>query len=76
MNKKRKNQEYKKIIRLLGLVSHLGYLMLTPILICVIGGAWLDGKLGTSPLILIVGVVLGVCSSFKNLFDHMNKFGK
>lgn len=76
MDKNYKKQDYKKVAKLLTLVSHLGYLMITPILLCIIGGAWLDGKLGTSPLLLIIGVVLGVCASFKNLFDYMNKFGK
>ncbi|MGH7492435.1 MAG: AtpZ/AtpI family protein [bacterium] len=32
------------------------------------GGYWLDGKLGTSPVFLILGVMLGGVAGFVNLY--------
>ncbi|GAF79749.1 unnamed protein product [marine sediment metagenome] len=35
----------------------------TSILLGILGGLWLDGKLGTEPLFLIIGLVLGIAVS-------------
>jgi ATP synthase protein I len=32
-----------------------------------LGGRWLDGKLGTDPWLMIVGLVLGVVAGFRSL---------
>lgn len=34
-------------------------------------GAWLDGKLGTSPLLLIVGAFVGGGAGFYSLYYHI-----
>ena len=36
-------------------------------LIGLLGGRWLDGKLGTQPWLMIVGLVLGVVAGFRSL---------
>ena len=33
-----------------------------------LGGRWLDGKLGTEPYLMIVGLLLGVTAGFRSLF--------
>ena len=33
-----------------------------------LGGRWLDGKLGTEPWLMIVGLLLGVTAGFRSLF--------
>jgi ATP synthase protein I len=33
-----------------------------------LGGRWIDGKLGTEPWLMIVGLVLGVTAGFRSLF--------
>jgi ATP synthase protein I len=33
-----------------------------------LGGRWLDDKLGTEPYLMIVGLVLGVTAGFRSLF--------
>lgn len=42
--------------------------MLIPILIGMLGGAWLDQRFATLPLWSIVGAVIGVAAAFRNLF--------
>jgi ATP synthase protein I len=36
-------------------------------LIGLLGGRWLDGRLGTQPWLMIVGLVLGVVAGFRSL---------
>ncbi|MDI3279834.1 MAG: AtpZ/AtpI family protein [Bacillota bacterium] len=33
------------------------------------GGNWVDRRLGTFPIFMVLGVLLGVGASFKSLFD-------
>jgi F0F1-type ATP synthase assembly protein I len=33
-----------------------------------LGGRWIDGKLGTEPYLMIVGLVIGVTAGFRSLF--------
>jgi ATP synthase protein I len=36
-------------------------------LVGLLGGRWLDGKLGSAPWLMIVGLVLGVVAGFRSL---------
>ena len=49
-------------------IGHLGLVMLIPILIGMLGGAWLDQRFQTQPLWIIVGAVVGVAAAFRNLY--------
>ena len=42
--------------------------MLIPILIGMLGGAWLDQRFHTQPLWIIVGAVAGIAAAFRNLY--------
>lgn len=42
-------------------------------IIGLLGGRWLDGKLGTEPWLSIVGLLLGVAAGFKNLIETVQK---
>lgn len=64
----------------LGLITQVGLLMAIPIFLCVFGGIWLDERFGTSPLFLIIFILLGVLSAFRNMYvtimaqvDHTKK---
>jgi len=65
-----------KAIKNLTYISQVAFIMLTPILLGVWGGNWVDAKLGTSPWILMVGIVLGVSSAFLNLYKFVMKAAK
>lgn len=51
----------------LALISQVGIMMIVPIGFGVFAGNFLDNKFGTTPLWLIVMIILGVGSSFRNL---------
>jgi len=53
----------------------LGLRLAAPILIGVLAGAWLDGLLRTTPLLLFVGVLLGVGIAFYALYDVSREYG-
>ncbi|KJS20236.1 MAG: hypothetical protein VR72_15475 [Clostridiaceae bacterium BRH_c20a] len=40
------------------------------------GGTWLDNRFNTYPLFLIVGILLGVGVTFKNLLDNLKRIEK
>ncbi|PKM53484.1 MAG: F0F1 ATP synthase subunit [Firmicutes bacterium HGW-Firmicutes-3] len=52
----------------LALVSQIGLLMAIPIFLCIFIGHWIDGKLGTNGLFLVIFLILGVLAAFRNLF--------
>jgi len=52
----------------LALISQVGLLMAIPIFLCIFVGIWLDKYFGTNGVFLIIFILLGVMSSFRNLF--------
>jgi ATP synthase protein I len=46
----------------------IGTTMAASLVLGVLGGRWLDSKLGTGPLFLLVGAGLGVASSMYQLY--------
>ena len=60
------NKKHRELIRCLSLVSQLGITMLTPVILCVCAGVWLDKKFSTYftlPL-LILGILAGARSAY------------
>ncbi len=51
-------------LRLVG----LGWYIATCILIGVVVGVWVDGILGTTPLFILIGLALGLLSSFYGVY--------
>lgn len=39
---------------------HLGWQIVLTLLLGVFGGRWLDGRLGTTPVLTVAGAVLGI----------------
>ena len=59
-------RKHRELVRCLSLVSQLGITMLTPVVLCVALGMWLDKKFSTCftlPL-LILGVQAGARSAY------------
>ena len=46
----------------------VGWFIAISILLGVWGGFWLDGKLGTSPIMMIVGLILGLLVAFYGVY--------
>ena len=57
----------------LAVASQLGFILVAAVLIGIVGGAWLDGRFGTSPLWLIVGSVLGMVGGMYSVWQ-MGKY--
>ena len=41
-------------------------------LLFLLGGHWLDGKLGTSPLLALLGMFVGAAAGFWSLYSHVS----
>ena len=52
-------------------VTQIGLMMALPIVICVLLGNYIDEKLGTGSIFLLIFIGLGVASSFLNLYKIM-----
>ena len=46
----------------------VGWFVGISIVLGVLGGLWLDGKLGTKPLFVIIGLILGIVVAFYGLY--------
>ncbi len=57
-----------KHLKYIPLITQVAFVMVIPIFLCFFVGIYLDEKLGTSPLFLVVFILLGVGASFRNLF--------
>lgn len=49
----------------------LGMELIAPILVGVLGGYWLDGKLGTRPWLVLTGALLGIAAGFIEFFRRV-----
>ena len=55
----------------LGRVAGLGTELLIAVGLGLLGGRWLDSKLGTAPWLLMAGAALGGISAFWNLYRQV-----
>ncbi|MEE1073630.1 MAG: AtpZ/AtpI family protein [Cellulosilyticum sp.] len=63
-------------MRGLSLLSQLGIVMITPILMCTFIGVFLDELTHKGPLFTIVFILLGTGGAFRNLFYHTTRQAK
>jgi ATP synthase protein I len=50
-------------------IGSLGIELALSIVIGLLGGRWLDGKLDTAPYLTLIGLILGVIAGFKSLIQ-------
>lgn len=55
----------------LGFAVSFGLTMAITVFMLFKGGQWLDARLGTEPLFMILGVLLGVAAVFKRLLADL-----
>jgi len=65
--------KYHELIKGLALLTQIGLTFIVCIALGFFGGRWLDDLFGTSPWLLLVGILLGVASAFKAVFDLLPK---
>lgn len=57
----------------LGELSSIGLVLVISTIIGLVGGYYADRLLGTSPWLLLVGLVLGIAAGFVNLFRSVTR---
>ncbi len=70
------NQQERLPWRLLGLVLSMAFVFPSALLVGYALGWWLDKKLGTSPILVIVFVLLGFFAAVVELFRELKKLAK
>ena len=69
------NQKKEKQFSALGLAWNLGYTIAVPIVVFALAGRYLDKKLGTSPWLLLAGILISIAVSswavYKKTLDIM-----
>ena len=68
-------KENREIANALIMILQISVTMLVPILLCSLGGAWLDGKFGTK-WIGVVGFILGAIAGFQNVYRLVKRYFK
>ncbi|WP_129599334.1 AtpZ/AtpI family protein [Anaerophilus nitritogenes] len=61
------------IMKNITLITQIGISMIVPIFICIYIGNWLDKKLGTNFIFLLIFIILGVGASFLNVYKMVMK---
>jgi F0F1-type ATP synthase assembly protein I len=56
------------------LFGEMGFALLVTTLIGALGGRWVDGQLGTSPLFTIGGFLAGAGAGARIMYQLMNRF--
>jgi ATP synthase protein I len=59
-------------VRALAIASQLGFTIVAAVGLGVLGGLWLDNRLGTKPVFLLTGIVFGLLSAAYVIWDLMN----
>ena len=74
--KDNRENDNKNTLLYLGLISQIGFSIITPILLGVIIGQFLDKKLGKNGIFSIIFVILGAISGFFYLIKLSTKSSK
>jgi ATP synthase protein I len=56
-------------MRLIGVATGLGCSIVAALVLCIGGGVWLDNRFGTSPVLTLVGVALGLAAAGRQLWE-------
>ena len=54
----------------------LGIQLIVTILLCIFAGHWADGKFDTSPLLTLIGGLLGIAAGFYHFFKVVLKMDR
>jgi ATP synthase protein I len=60
-----------KLRQSLAAAASVGFEVVVPVALLSYGGNWLDGKMGTAPWLLLIGMLLGMAVGFYNLFRRV-----
>lgn len=69
-------EETRKYIKLLAMVSTMGISMVLALVIAIVIGYYLDKWFQTSPVFFLVFMVLGIVAGFRNIYVIMKRTEK
>ena len=67
----RKDSPQSELWRAAGQYTGYGLTFALSTLLFLLGGWWLDGKVGTTPLFMILGAFIGAGTGFYSLYYHV-----
>ncbi len=76
LNWRTMKKETGKTIRELGYFASLGISVALSVFIGLFIGIWLDGKFETAPILMFVGLAVGIAAGFNNIIKAGKKVNK
>lgn len=70
----KKKDDDRSALKNVALISQVGISMASPILLGVFIGQWIDKKVGTEGIFMLIFIFLGVGGGFMNLFKITGTF--
>ncbi len=70
------DQPSAKKLKPLVLVTQLAVTMITPIIMCLFIGIWLDKKFTSSNVYTLIGILMGVLTSYRNAYMMLKEYTK
>lgn len=71
-----KRKTYMETATMLSLISQIGIMILIPIVGCLFIGKFIDSKLNTSPVFLLIFIVLGIGGAFMSVYKTLAAYTK
>ena len=62
-----KNKAFFEAVKYVGFITQLGLSMIVPLLLCIFVTIWLRDKFGLGNFVVLIGIILGILTSFYNL---------
>jgi F0F1-type ATP synthase assembly protein I len=73
MSEDRRNDQSGTVWSEMGRYAHLGFQLALSTGLFLLGGWWLDGKIGTTPLLTIVGAFAGAAAGFYSMIHQLTR---
>ena len=71
-----KDEETRKRIKMIGIYMTIPFVLAVPPIISWAIGSWLDNKLGTSPFLVILFLILGFIAGGREFYRIIKKYGE
>ncbi|MEG1311698.1 MAG: AtpZ/AtpI family protein [Clostridium sp.] len=71
-----KRNMYMEIATMLSLLTQVGLMILIPILGCTFIGKFIDSKLNTNPIFLLIFIILGIGGAFMSVYKTLSTYTK
>jgi Uncharacterized protein conserved in bacteria len=75
MDDKKKNSSFNSVLEAFAFIPQISFTIVTPIILGALAGHWLDGKLGTGMIFLLILLCLGIAGGFYGAYRQMTILG-